>query len=267
MKNEVLQEMIFLNQEISTILSKLYILEEEASYYKLKNNYLYKDLKLSIKEKYDSLLRIQLNSMELPYDKTEESLMFYRNMIFSVSDRKNESETASFNYYTVIFEKLYSSIAPKNFQTANIEFITEHLIENNFTTIIDLFVVNKDSNFKKPAFNERMGNFLKKKDFNISYTFFEFSADFKTDFRKIEEVVCQIDSLICRNEKIYLHSENDDAIIGFILCCYLVKKKIVNTNDVIHFVNYLRSLSKYNDEEFVLDQEQINFICQYAKSL
>lgn len=263
MKNEVLQEMIFLNQEISTILSKLYILEEEASYYKLKNNHLYKDIKISIKEQYDSIRKIQLESMELPYDKTEESLMFYRNMIFSVSDRKSESETASFNYYTVIFDKLYSNIAPKNFQTENFEFIAENLIENNFTTIIDLFAVNKDTNYKKPSFKQRMGDFLKNKEFNLNYTFFEFPADFKEDFRKIEEVVCHIDDLISRNEKIYLHSENDDTIIGFILCCYLVKNKIVNPKDVFQFVNYLRSLSKYNHEEFMLSQENIDLIAQF----
>ncbi len=76
-----------------------------------------------------------------------------------------------------------------------------------------------------------------------------------------------IEILIAQKEKIYLHTENDDTIIGIILSFYLLKNKIVNLNDVIGFVNYLRILSKQNDKEFILDQEQISFISQFEKSL
>ena len=267
MNNSVLEEMIFLNQKISTILSKLYILEEEANFYRLtKKTELHKNIKQSIEEKYNSILKIQLDAMELSYDKNDERVMFYREMIFSVNDRIRISKMSSYNSFSVIYDKLYSSIAPQNNHPNNIEFITDYLIENNFTTIIDFTVYSDDSEDGNPVVDQKMRDFHEKKDYKINYSFFKFIKH-KIDLKKTKEVIIYLDKLITQNEKIHLHSENDDTIIGIILSCYLLKNKIVNLIDVIDFVNYLRSLSKHNAKELILNQEQISFISQFVPEI
>ena len=267
MNNNVLEEMIFLTQKISTILSKLYILEEEANFYRLtKKPELHKNIKQSIEEKYNSILKIQLDAMELSYDKNDERVMFYREMIFSVNDRIRSSRMSSYTSFSVIYDTLYSTIAPQKNHPKNIEFITDYLIENNFTTIIDFTVYINDSEDGNPVVVQKMRGFHEKKDYKINYSFFKFNKH-NIDLKKTEEVINYIEKLIAQNEKIYLQSGNDDTIIGIILSCYLLKNKIVNLNDVIDFVNYLRSLSKHNEKELILDQEQISFISQFVPKI
>ena len=268
MKEVVIEKMIQLNQKISSILSKLYLLEEEANFYRLtKNPELFKRHKQLIKEEYNTILKIQLESMELPYDKDDESLMYYRNMIFSVSEQRINRNLATLNFFPIICDNLYSSISHSFVNTQSTAEKMNYLIENHFTKIIEFRLSIADLDGNNSSFQQKVKSFLELKANKINYSFFEISKDSFTDFKMMDEIIFCIDNLVAQNEKIYLHSENDDTFIGIILACYLLKNNVVKLNDVIGYVNYLRSLSRQNEKEFILSKEQINFITQYEKSI
>ena len=171
------------------------------------------------------------------------------------------------NFYPIVCDNLYSSIPTSFFYTQNTANKTNYLIENHFTTIIEFSLNIENSEDKNPVFQQEMKSFLEQKDYKINFSFFKISNDFYTDFKKMDEIINFIDKLISQNEKIHLHSENDDKIVGSILACYLLKNQVVDLIDVFGYINYLRSLSRQNEKELIFDQDQINFIIQYDKFL
>jgi hypothetical protein len=266
MRNETLDKLIFLNKQITSILSKLYVIEEEANFYRVtKNLELFKIQKHIIKEKYNEILNIQLQSMELPYDKENKKIMFYRNLIFSVSEQRRNRDIISSNIYPIISATFYSSTNLSNTLSRK-----EHLkiiLNAHFTSIVDVRFKNEDIELQNFDDKTELKSFLDQNEYKIKYSLFHFTNSTYINVNSTNEIITYLSNQIINDENVYIQSEDDETIIGTVLACYLIKNQVVDVSDIFGYINYLRSLSRQNEKELIFDETQTKFIIKYAKSL
>ena len=108
MENSTTNQIINYSKSISEILSNSFIYEEELNYL-IKNRKLdlTKGLKKIIKENYDTIRNIQLKTIKLPIRENEQELLFYKNFILEINNRRNETLNLGAYLYSILYNNSF----------------------------------------------------------------------------------------------------------------------------------------------------------------
>ncbi len=247
MENKSLEQIINYSRSISEILANTFIYEEELNYL-IKNRKfnLTKGLKKTIKVNYETIRNIQLKTIELPVSENEQELLFYKNFILNINNRKNETLTLGAYLYSILYNNLHSNI---NTTYINREmYLTQikRIIHHNYDNIIDISSKKVSTLKEESIFTSFTGNY------------FNFEIENSNELA-LDEFNIILNSIIenVKQGKTLLFSNIQNNISNLIIYCFLIKKQLTYQKDTLGYINYLNNLSPSNEKEVIFEETDI----------
>jgi hypothetical protein len=250
-------------QTLSSILSKLYILEEEFKYFTDTKKYeLLKNVRLNLKKEYNKIRELQLNTISIPIDSNDFSSKFYRSYILSFTERKNELNNLNSILFCVICNTIYSNLLPNNVNNKKFSVKVDKIPFSDFSLIFEVL----DEKINEMDSNKTINQPIIK-DFNGEYVSFQLNSNTDIAISDINKIIELLKEKFISN-KILIFSKNQNNDLSFvIIACFLIKLKIVKKEDITGLINYFCSLNLWNTKEFFFTEKKLQIIDEFSKIL
>ena len=253
MENNTTNQIIIYSKSISEILSNSFIYEEELNYL-LKNRKLdiTKGLKKIIKENYTAIRNIQLKTIELPIRENEQELLFYKNFILDINNRRNETLNLGAYLYSILYNKLHSNIhtcyLTREMYLKQIKRILHHKYDN----IIEISSKKVNTLKAESTFTSFTGNY------------FNFEIE-NSNQLSLNELNTILNSLVenVENGKTLLFSNMQNNFSNLIIYCFLINKQLTYQKDALSYINYLYNLSPSNEKEVIFEETDSIILKEY----
>ena len=253
MENSTTNQIIIYSKSISEILSNSFIYEEELNYL-LKNRKLdiTKGLKKIIKENYTAIRNIQLKTIELPIRENEQELLFYKNFILDINNRRNETLNLGAYLYSILYNKLHSNIHTSYLTREMYLKQIERILHHKYDNIIEISSKKVDALKTESTFTSFAGNY------------FNFEIE-NTNQLSLNELNTILNSLVenVENGKTLLFSNIQNNFSKLIIYCFLMKKQLTYQKDALSYINYLYNLSPSNEKEVIFEETDSIILNEY----
>ena len=247
MENKSLDQIINYSRSISEILANSFIYEEELNYLIINRKLdITKGLKKIIKENYTAIRNIQLKTIELPIRENEQELLFYKNFILDINNRRNETLNIGAYLYSILYNKLHSNINTSYINREMYLKQIKRILNHKYDTIIEI--------------SSKKNNTLKAESTFTSFTgnYFSFEIE-NTNQLSLNELNTILNSLVenVENGKTLLFSNMQNNFSNLIIYCFLINKQLTYQKDALSYINYLCNLSPSNEKEVIFEETDI----------
>ena len=253
MENNTTNQIIIYSKSISEILSNSFIYEEELNYL-IKNRKLdlTKGLKKIIKKNYDTIRNIQLKTIELPIRENEQELLFYKNFILDINNRRNETLNLGAYLYSILYNNLHSNINTSYLTREMYLKQIKRMLHHNYDNIIEISSNKVDALKAESTFTSFAGNYV---NFEIE----------NTNELSLNELNTILNSLVenVENGKTLLFSNIQNNFSNLVINCFLMKKQLTYQKDALSYINYLCNLSPSNEKEVIFDDVDMLSLKEY----
>ena len=253
MENNTTNQIIIYSKSISEILSNSFIYEEELNYL-LKNRKLdiTKGLKKIIKENYTAIRNIQLKTIELPIRENEQELLFYKNFILDINNRRNETLNLGAYLYSILYNKLHSNINTSYLTREMYLKQIKRILHHKYDNIIEISSKKVDALKAESTFTSFAGNYFNFEIENINELSFN---ELNTILNSLVENV--------ENGKTLLFSNMQNNLSNLIIYCFLINKQLTYQKDALSYINYLYNLSPSNEKEVIFEERDSIILKEY----
>ena len=247
MENKSLDQIINYSRSISEILANSFIYEEELNYLIINRKLdITKGLKKIIKENYTAIRNIQLKTIELPISENKQELLFYKNFILDINNRRNETLNIGAYLYSILYNKLHSNINTSYINREMYLKQIKRILNHKYDTIIEI--------------SSKKNNTLKAESTFTSFTgnYFSFEIE-NTNQLSLNELNTILNSLVenVENGKTLLFSNMQNNFSNLIIYCFLINKQLTYQKDALSYINYLCNLSPSNEKEVIFEETDI----------
>lgn len=253
MENSTTNQIIIYSKSISEILSNSFIYEEELNYL-IKNRKLdlTKGLKKIIKENYTAIRNIQLKTIELPISENEQELLFYKNFILDINNRRNETLNLGAYLYSILYNNLHSNIHTSYLTREMYLKQIKRILHHNYDNIIEISSKKVNTLKAESTFTSFAGNY------------FNFEIE-NTNQLSLNELNTFLNSLVenVENGKTLLFSNMQNNFSNLIIYCFLINKQLTYQKDAISYINYLCNLSPSNEKEVIFEETDSIILNEY----